>query len=330
MINSSMFMARAPLRITFVGGGTDLPEYYRENGPGICVSAAIDKYIYVLVNKKFDSQIRVSYSRTEIVDGVDKIMHPSVREALRYLDIKGGIEIVSISDIPSQGTGLGSSSSFLVSLLNALHAYIGEFASAPTLAQEAVKIEREILREPGGKQDQYIAAFGGLRMFRFLRDETVDAIPVILKQDNLRALQDSLLLLYTGKTRASTGIHRNQGATMKSKIRQYDEMKRLADAFPETLNSGDLTEIGRIMDTNWKIKSGLADGISNEHILSLYQRAMSAGAYGGKLVGAGGGGFLLLVVDPDKRENVCKALPELREVKFKMDFSGSNIIYVGD
>ena len=325
-----MFMARSPLRITFVGGGTDIADFYRNHGPGICVSAAINKYIFVLVNKKFDSHIRVSYSQTEIVDSIDKIRHPTVREALKLLNIDGGIEIVSISDIPSQGTGLGSSSTFLVSLLNALHAYIGEFASARRLAEEAVKIEREILKEAGGKQDQYISAFGGIKSFTFNQDESVTVKPVIMHANNIRRLQDSLLLLFTGKTRSSVEIHKKQSLNMKEKIETYQQMRDIASEFPAVLNRGDIEEVGKLMDENWKLKSSLADGITDPVISELYTRARNAGAFGGKLVGAGGGGFLLLVVDPDKRENIVNKMKELREEKFGFDFTGSSIIYVGD
>lgn len=330
MIENTMYMARTPLRITFVGGGTDIGDYYRNYGPGICVSAAIDKYIFVLVNKKFDSQIRVSYSKTEIVDSIEQIQHPTVREALRYIGIDGGIEIVSISDIPSQGTGLGSSSSFLVSLLHALHSYMGQFASARTLAEEAVKIEREILHEPGGKQDQYIAAFGGVRSFTFQPDESVKVTPIIIKQADLKHLKSSILLLYTGKTRASTEIHKKQSQSIRQNLKSYERMVQIAEEFPRSLNRGDFEAVGKLIDENWKLKTGLASGISDDHISSLYERGLKAGAYGGKLVGAGGGGFLLFIVDPDKRSKVKNALGELREIEVDFDYNGSSIIYVGD
>ena len=182
-----MIITRTPLRITFVGGGTDLPDFYSKHG-GSVVSAAINKYIYIIVNKKFDSKIRVSYSKTEIVDSVDEIRHPTVREALKLLDLDGGIEILSISDVPSQGTGLGSSSSFLVGLLNALHAYRSEYVSNETLAKEAVKIEREILKEAGGKQDQYMAAYGGIDLLQFLQNGEVRVNPIPLKTERLQYL----------------------------------------------------------------------------------------------------------------------------------------------
>ncbi len=330
MTRNTMFMARSPLRITFVGGGTDLPEFYRANGHGTCVSAAINKYIYVLVNKKFDSQIRVSYSRTEIVDEVEQVQHPTVREALKLLDIDGGIEIVSISDIPSQGTGLGSSSSFLVSLLKVLHAYKGEYVSAKELSEEAVKIEREILQEPGGKQDQYIAAFGGLKQLRFQADENVTVNPVLLKGETLNQVEESLLMMYTGKTRSSCAIHEKQSVAMQDNLDKYKVMRELAEEFPKYVNSGDIRAMGEAMNRNWEMKQQLADGITNEQISQLYQKGMQAGAYGGKLIGAGGGGFLLFMVPKEKRSSVLKALPDLREEKIGFDFTGSAIIYVGE
>lgn len=326
----TMFMARTPLRVTFTGGGTDLPDFYTEHGPGICISAAIDKYIYVMVNKKFDNKIRLSYSRTEIVDSVDDLKHPSVREALRLLELDGGIEIVSISDIPSTGTGLGSSSSFLVSLLNALHAYKGEHASAKLLSEEAVKIEREILGEPGGKQDQYIAAYGGLRILKFLNNGSVSVSPIIAKSENYEMLHDHLLLMYTGKSRKSTDIHRSQSETMNSNIAKYEKMRNLSLQFPRKLSEGNIPEIAKLLSTNWKLKSSLADGITDPWIDENYRLAIKAGAMGGKLIGAGGGGFFLFVVPPEKRESIINALPELRVEPFNFEFMGSSIIYVGE
>lgn len=324
-----MIMSRTPLRITFVGGGTDLPEYYRTHGPGAVVSAAIDKYIYVLVNKKFDHKIRVSYSHTEIVDQVDQIRHPSVREALKLLGIDGGIEIVSISDIPSQGTGLGSSSTFLVGLLNALHAYKGELASAGQLAQEAVKIEREILKEPGGKQDQYAAAYGGLNMIVFNRDESVEVKPLISNEDTRMKLDSHLLLLYTGKERSSATIHNSQRATVDQKIRNYDSMRELAYDLYRKLSANDYKSTGPVMHSNWILKKELASGITWDFIDQCYDRALKIGATGGKLIGAGGGGFLMFFAEPDLHERIASEL-NLRKVDFNIQYQGSSIIYVGD
>ncbi len=325
-----MIMSRTPLRITFVGGGTDIPAYYRTNGSGAVVSASINKYIYVAVNKKFDSKIRVSYSVTEIVDSVDEIKHPTVREALKLLDIDGGIEIVSISDIPSKGTGLGSSSTFLVGLLNALHAYKGEHASPLQLAEEAVKIEREILGEPGGKQDQYMAAYGGIQFMEFHQDERVTVKPVIMNEESRIALQESLLLLYTNRERSSTGIHKVQAGNVSNKIESYHMMKGLAFEMFDTMCKGNIGEVGELLNRNWEQKRLLADGITDPMIDGWYSTALENGAKGGKMIGAGGGGFLLLYAPTENHDEIVKSLPELKKETFSIEYDGSRIIFVGD
>ncbi len=325
-----MIMSRTPLRITFVGGGTDIPSYYREHGPGAVVSASINKYIYVIVNKKFDSRIRVSYSVTEMVDRVDQIKHPTVREALKLLNIEGGIEIVSISDIPSRGTGLGSSSTFIVGLLNALHAYLGEHASPKQLAEEAVKIEREILGEPGGKQDQYMAAYGGIQLMEFYPDERVEVKPVIMSEESRNKLERSLLLFYTGRERSSTDIHRNQARDVEVKVSSYDRMKDLAYQTFQAMSSGNMDDVGRLMHVNWVEKKSLAAGITDTWIDSLYGSAMENGAIGGKMIGAGGGGFMLVYSDESRQEGICKALDPLKREDFRIEYQGSRIVFVGD
>lgn len=324
-----MIISKTPLRITFVGGGTDLPEYYLQNGQGAVLSATIDKFIYVVVNKKFDNKIRISYSKTEIVENVGKIEHPTVREALKLLDIDGGIEIVSISDIPSQGTGLGSSSTFLVGLLNALHAYKGELASPKQLAEEAVLIERGILKEAGGKQDQYAAAYGGLNMFIFKSDETVDVRPIISNEDTRHGLNSNLLLLYTGIERSSTNIHKAQKASVKDKLSSYNRMKDLTFDMYKKLSENDYESTGTIMDENWILKKGLTSGISWDFIDECYERAMKIGAKGGKLIGAGGGGFLLFYADHSLHREITETL-NLRRVDFNIIYQGSSIVFVGD
>ncbi len=325
-----MIMSRTPLRITFVGGGTDIPAYYREYGSGAVVSASINKYIYVAVNKKFDSKIRVSYSVTEIVDTVEEIKHPTVREALKLLDIDGGIEIVSISDIPSRGTGLGSSSTFLVGLLNALHAYKGEHASPLQLAEEAVKIEREILGEPGGKQDQYMAAYGGIQFMEFHQDERVTVKPVIMNEEARIRLQENLLLLYTNRERSSTDIHRVQAGNVSRKLESYHMMKGLAFEMFDTMCKGNMDNVGDLLHRNWEQKRLLADGITDPKIDGWYKAALEHGAVGGKMIGAGGGGFLLLYAPSEKQQNIIRGLPELKNETFSVEYDGSRIIFVGD
>ena len=324
-----MIMTRAPLRITFVGGGTDLPFYYGKRDYGAVVSAAISRYIYVTVNKKFDDKIRVSYSKTEIVDGIEEIEHPSVREALRLLDITKGIEVVSISDIPSRGTGLGSSSTFLVALLHALHSYKGEFASKEELAREAARIEREILKEPGGKQDQYMAAYGDLNFMKFLRDGSVDVQTIVSHDSNIGRIEESLLLLYLGRERNSTDIHRDQINGSEGKMGIYDKMKELAEETPKAIYEGNVDLLAKLMHDNWMLKKALSEKISDGWIDDLYSRALKIGAKGGKVVGAGGGGFLLLVSEPKIHDSIAKELGLLK-INFKFSHSGSRVIFVGD
>jgi D-glycero-alpha-D-manno-heptose-7-phosphate kinase len=324
-----MVMTRAPLRITFVGGGTDLPFYYEKRDYGAVVSSAINKYIYVTVNRKFDSNIRISYSKTEIVDSVDRIEHPTIRESLRLLGIENGIEILSISDIPSRGTGLGSSSTFLVALLHALHSYKGEFVSAEELAREAVRVERDILREEGGKQDQYIAPYSGPNLMKFRSDGSVEIVNAVSHDSNLKKIEESLLLLYTNRERSSTEIHRDQIENSSEKMNVYDEMKKLTDGTLKAICDGDLDTLGELMHRNWMMKRSLSGRISDGWIDEKYERALKLGAKGGKLVGAGGGGFLLLVAEPEKHENIAKELG-LRKVDFRFSQSGSRVIYVGE
>ena len=324
-----MVMTRAPLRITFVGGGTDLPFYYQKRNYGAVVSSAINKYIYVTVNRKFDSNIRVSYSKTEIVDSVDRIEHPSVRESLRFLGIENGVEIVSISDIPSRGTGLGSSSSFIVALLHALHSYKGEFVSAEELAKEAVKVEREILREDGGKQDQYIAAYGGTNLMKFRNDGSVEMVNAVSHDSNLKRIEESLLLLYTNRERSSTEIHKDQIENSSEKMNVYDEMKKLTEGTLNAICDGDIDTLGELMHRNWMMKRSLSSRISDGWIDEKYEKAIKLGAKGGKVVGAGGGGFLLLVAEPEKHENIARELG-LRKVDFRFSQSGSRVIFVGE
>ncbi len=331
MVSSNrMIMSRAPLRISFAGGGTDISHYYSKHGTGAVVSAAINKYIHIVVNKKFDSMIRVSYSVTEIVDRVDQIKHPSVREALKLMGINGGIEIVSISDIPSSGTGLGSSSAFLVGLLNALHAYVGEYASPRTLSEEAVKIEREILREAGGKQDQYISAYGGMQLMEFYSNERVDVTPIIMSEDFRKRMSENLLLMYTGKQRPSTQIHNAQKGNVVNRIEHYRKMADLARKIQTVCTSGNPDGIGSILHENWLLKRDLSEGISDPVIDGWYDTAMKNGAMGGKIIGAGGGGFMLFYVPAEKREKVIRALPELIVTDFNIDYQGSRIVMVGD
>ena len=322
-----MIITKTPLRIGLVGGSTDIPEYYRKYG-GLLVSAAINKYIYIIVNKKFDHKIRVSYSSTEIVDTVEEIKHPTVREAMKLLDIDGGIEILSVSDIPSTGTGLGSSSTFLVGLLNALHAYKSEFASRERLAEEAIQIERNILHEPGGMQDQYMASFGGINMLKFNENDSVYVNPVTLDHDKLEKLKENMILLYTGIDHNSGELHKNIRKEISSHLDEYENMKNYSQDFYHYLFNMDIEKLGKILNQNWNCKKSLYEKISTPEIDEYYSKALNLGAYGGNLIGAGGGGFLIFIIDSWKRKKLEDL--GLRSIDFDFDFEGSRLIYFSD
>jgi D-glycero-alpha-D-manno-heptose-7-phosphate kinase len=327
-----MIISRTPLRMSFVGGGSDLPVFYRQHG-GAVVSTAINKFVYVTVNKKFDENIRVSYSRTEEARSVGKIKHPLVREAMRMLEISGGVEITSIADIPGKGTGLGSSSSFTVGLLNALHAYAERYASAEKLAREACEIEIDRCGEPIGKQDQYAAAFGGLNFIQFNQDDSVSVEPIICKRETLLQLFSSILVFYTGITRSASQILKTQQQEVEKKSRKQavlQKMVALAHQVKAELQQNNLQAFGEIIHENWMLKASLASGVSNPQINEWYDKARKAGAIGGKLLGAGSGGFLMFFASPDRHEAITRSLSKLRRVDFGFEPQGSRIIFVHD
>lgn len=327
-----MIISRTPLRMSFVGGGSDLPSFYRQFG-GAVVSTAIAKYVYVTVNPKFDHHTRVSYSKTEEVETVAEIQHPLVRESMKLLRIKGGIEITSIADIPSRGTGLGSSSSFTVGLLHALHAFSGRYASADRLAQEACKIEIERCREPIGKQDQYAAAFGGLSFIQFNPDDSVSVDPIVCRRETLQQLDENILTFYTGLSRSASEILKNQQAAVaaaKAKQNMLRKMVKLAHDLRTELQKNNLSAFGEIIHENWELKRSLASGVSSSAIDDWYARARKHGAIGGKLLGAGSGGFLMFYAPRARHDEIAKELDELRRVDFGFEAQGSKIIFVHD
>jgi D-glycero-alpha-D-manno-heptose-7-phosphate kinase len=330
MVGEKRFaITKTPLRLSFAGGGTDIPDYYRTYGTGAVVSGAMNRYVYAAINENFyENSIKVRYAKVENdVTDVNEIEHPSVRESLRLLGITNGVEVTAIADIPSRGTGLGSSSSFAVGLLNALHAYKGDKTSPKSLAEEAIKVEREILKEAGGKQDQYIAAFGGIRLMEFKKDDTVDVSGVKIGRKELGELEKHLLLMYTGKERSSSTIHVKQASEVGSHVDSYRKMVELAHEQFEAFESGKWQETGRLLHENWMLKKTLASGISDQYIDRLYNTALQNGAEGGKIMGAGGGGFLLFFADPDKHQQIINALPELKAEHFSFDMEGSRVIY---
>jgi len=325
-----MIISRTPLRVSFVGGGSDLPAFYH-NEPGAVVSTAINKYIYINVNTKFDHQIRASYSETEIVNTVDALKHELIREGLKRVGISRSIEITSISDIPSYGSGMGSSSTYTVGLLNALYAYIGHHAGAERLAREACEIEIDLCGKPIGKQDQYAAAYGGLQYIQFNPDESVYVDPIICAPTTRARLEERLLLLYTGITRSANNVLAQQKANTEQNVEaraQLRAMTKMAHALRNSLSNNDLDCFGEILHESWMIKRSLAEKISTSQIDDWYARAQNAGAIGGKILGAGGGGFLLLYAPIEHHEAILLALPELPHTTFRFEPQGSKIIYV--
>jgi D-glycero-alpha-D-manno-heptose-7-phosphate kinase len=325
-----MIISRTPLRMSFVGGGSDLPAFYRRF-PGAVVSTAINKYVYITVNKKFDDRIRVSYSRTEEARSVAKIKHPLVREALRKLNLEGGIEITSIADIPSRGSGLGSSSSFMVGLLHALYAYQCEYRSAEQLARESCEIEIERCGEPIGRQDQYAAAFGGFNFIQFHPDDSVSLEPIICKPETLRELQKNILVFYTGITRSSSTILKHKQETIaaeKSTQRVLQKMVKLAHQLRAELQNNNLQAFGEIIHENWLLKKSITNQISNRQIDDWYAKARRHGAIGGKLLGAGTGGFLMFYSPQEHHEAITRALAGLRRIVINFEPQGSKIIFV--
>ncbi len=325
-----MIISQTPFRVSFAGGGSDLPAYFCKHG-GAVVSTAIDKFVYVTVSKKFDESLRVSYSRTEEVERANDLKHPIVRESMRLLGIEGGLEITSVADIPSKGTGLGSSSSFAVGLLHALQATMGRYVSAELLAKQACCIEIEKCNEPVGKQDQYAAAYGGMNFIRFLKDGAVQIEPIVLPSGGREMINKNLMLFYTGLTRSASEILSVQSEALKSKSKTEESMHKMvsyAEELRDELWRGNFDSLGGILHENWLLKRSLTSGITNEQINTWYDNAMAAGALGGKLLGAGGGGFLLFYAPSEKHQAIASALPELRKIPFNLEPRGSRIIFV--
>ncbi len=320
-----MIITQTPLRIGLVGGGTDLPGYYTEHG-GRVLNAALDKYVYVIVKQRFDDDIYVNYSRKEIVSRVEDLEHELVREAMLMTGVTSGVEITTLADIPSAGSGLGSSSAVTVGLLHALYAYLGRQVPAEELAMRACAIELERCGKPIGKQDQYIAAFGGIRDIRFGPGDEVVAEELGLTAAARRALQQQIMLFYTGVTRSADPILAEQNANVGATQPQLDLLRDLAGLAVERLREGDVDGVGAAMRESWEAKRKLASGISNERIDMAVTRALDAGASGAKLTGAGGGGFLLVICPAERQRAVRESLTELREFPVGLDRLGSRVV----
>jgi len=322
-----MIIIQTPLRVSFFGGGTDLPSFYMHEGGTNVLSSAIDKYIFVTIKKRFDQKIRIGYTRTEMVESVDEVQHELIREALRITGIQSGVEITTMGDIPATGAGLGSSSTVTVGALHAMYAYRGEMVPAERLAREACHIEIDILNKPIGVQDQYISALGGLRFIEFHPDGKVISEKIELEPRLKHRLNDSLLLFYTRIPRRAETILDEQKRNIKDRRNILRQIKDMACVARDELKAGNLDVIGHFLHENWILKKQLASQVSNSTIDAIYQTALDAGAIGGKITGAGGGGFLILYCPYEKKEAVRDALSSLVELPFNLESDGTKVIF---
>lgn len=321
-----MIITRTPLRISLFGGGTDFRDFYK-NDYGAVLGFNIDKYVFVMVNTKFDGSVRAGYSLTENVDHTHMLRHDLIREGLLHMGIKKGIEVATMADVPSTGTGLGSSSSLLVGILAALTHYVGKPFDRNKVAELACDIEVNKLKHPIGKQDQYFATFGGLSYIRFNQDESVKVEKLDIHNNLVKELQNNILCFYTGIQRNAPEILSEQKNNIKSSYESLHKIRDLADTARDLLKNGDLTKFGEMLNHAWKLKKKLSSNVSNSIIDSYYDKAIESGALGGKINGAGGGGFLTLYCEIRNQERVRESLNELREMKINIEGSGSSLIF---
>ncbi|MBL8092758.1 MAG: GHMP kinase [Anaerolineales bacterium] len=321
-----MIIVQSPLRISFLGGGTDFADYYLQEG-GAVLSTSIDKYIFVTIKRRFDALFRIGYTTTETAEVVDDIKHELIREALRMTGVQPGVEITTMGDIPSAGSGLGSSSTVTVGSLHAMYALQGDLPTADQLARGACQIEIGTLGKPIGVQDQYAAAFGGLRFYEFSTDGSVVSERVEIDRNTLLHLNESLLLFFTGLTRKAEGVLNEQRQNIQSRLGELNEIKAMAYTARDELRKGNIEALGDLLDRNWTLKKRLASNVSNPEIDAMYAAARGAGALGGKITGAGGGGFLLLFCPPDRRAAVRQALGGKQELPFALEPNGSKVIF---
>ncbi len=321
-----MIVTQTPLRISFFGGGTDFHRYFLDEG-GCVLSTAIDKYIFVIVKERFDEKIRVGYTRTELVDALDQVEHELVRETLRKTGVASRIEVATMGDIPAHGSGLGSSSTVTVGLLNALHTYVGDPQPLAVLAAQACEIEIDVLGKPIGVQDQYIVAFGGQRFITFGQDGTITLEPLRVEPAVLQRLNASLMLFYTNVARKAETILAEQVQNITDRRPILRAMKEMAVTARRTLEAGDLDDFGALLHEGWLYKQRLASQVGNPMLNGLYDAARRAGALGGKITGAGGGGYLLLYCPPERQDAVRAALYPLPELPFRFERDGTKVIF---
>ncbi|MBA46408.1 MAG: GHMP kinase [Euryarchaeota archaeon] len=324
-----MLISRTPVRASFCGGGSDLAAFY-ENHPdgGAVTSLAMARYLYITVNPRFDNAIRISYSSMEFVENINQIQHELVREAMKSTGVTSGIEITTIADIPSRGTGLGSSSAVTIGLLNALSSLAGNPMSSEELAKEACRIEIEILGQPIGKQDQYAAAIGGINTIGFLPDGSVSIDPLTLSDNTKQRIEDEFLLVYTGLTRSANTVLSKQKEMTSERMDELSTLRLQAFQVRSALEEGNLSEVGQLLEESWQIKRTLVDGITGELLDNLHDQLIDAGGTGAKLLGAGGGGFFLVHGDPDMKQRLEKSLdPKHKILPLFIDYQGSTIIH---
>jgi D-glycero-alpha-D-manno-heptose-7-phosphate kinase len=324
-----MIISQTPYRVSFAGGGTDLPAYYRHEF-GAVLSMTIRKYMYVTVGRRFEKSIRVAYTRTDFADTVAEVQHTLVREALRTTGLVNHLEITTIGDVPA-GTGMGSSSTLTVGLLNAMYAHSGRIVGPKRLAEEACRIEIDVLGKPIGKQDQYAAAYGGLNYIRFNPDGSVEVEPTPVRSDTFEELERRLLLVYTAQTRSADDILKKQSEGTADKLSVLRRMRDLAQEMRVVLaEDGDVDAFGGLLHEGWELKRSLGFGISGEQVDAWYEAARRAGAQGGKLLGAGGGGFLLLMAPRERHDTIREALGRPKEIDCRFDRRGSRIVFISD
>lgn len=325
-----MIISRTPFRVSFAGGGSDMPAFYHRE-TGAVLSTTIDKYMYIAIHPFFDkSKIQLKYSKTELADSIDDIKHPIFREVLRMYGMTG-VDLNSIADIPS-GTGLGSSSSFTVGLLNAVRAYLGKATNGEKLGKLACEIELEKVGSPIGKQDQYAAACGGLNFITFHEDDEVTVEKIVMNSEKKRQLERNLMMVYVGGEHSANAILKDQqkGFSQEDKFKTQKQMVQLAYQLKDSLESNNIDDFGKFLHEGWLMKRSLSNGISNPYVDELYDKGIAAGALGGKLLGAGGAGFILFYCPEERQEDFLKRIPNINIMPFSFDNDGSKIIYIGE
>jgi D-glycero-alpha-D-manno-heptose-7-phosphate kinase len=324
-----MIISQTPLRVSFFGGGTDLPSFCKKEF-GCVISTAIDKYVYLISHDSFDNKYKIAYSKVEHTENLDDIEHKRIREAIKKYGSGKAIEVHSIGEVPA-GTGLGASSSYTVGVINALHASQGRYVKKHDLAEQASEIEIDILKEPIGKQDQFAAAYGGMNFIKFNTDGSVDVEPIRLTSENLNKIKDRLITFYLEKVRSASDVLHEQNKNVSSNQEKFEsmrKMKHITMEMKDDLNNNKIDRFGEMLHKNWLLKKSLAGSISNEFIEEIYERGIKAGASGGKVLGAGGGGFILFYCEPEKQHYLRKELSNFKEFKFNFDLEGAKIVYL--